>query len=163
MASGLGSNCNCTMAVIRVLMRIEQLEGVQVGLSTSLEVMEDAEVRCFAVLSCPICRQRRFSLASVTVISATVTEWVRRTWLGGSIDNDVLLGDIHLDRADAEMLSRELMTLQLSHFVRVMTRLETTLSAASSVHTVGYQDIVRSKLQELHDCKDQIHKLSLSG
>jgi hypothetical protein len=47
------------MAVSRVLMRIKQLERVQIGLPISLELLEDAEVRCFAVLKCTTCRQQR--------------------------------------------------------------------------------------------------------
>ncbi|KAF1934432.1 uncharacterized protein M421DRAFT_121051 [Didymella exigua CBS 183.55] len=152
--------CNCSLSAVRVLMRIEQFEGVKVPLETLLEVMEDAEVRCCAVLNCTLCSQRRFSLASVTVVSAAVVEWVHGAWLEGGINHTVSLGDVRLDRTDAEMLGRQLMSLQLSHFVKVMARLEGTLSTSTTAHMAIYQDVVRAKMQELQDCKQQVHKYS---
>ncbi|PSN67006.1 hypothetical protein BS50DRAFT_380229 [Corynespora cassiicola Philippines] len=160
MEKTFSASCNCTLSAIQVLMRIEQLEGSAVGLETSLEVMEDAEVRCLAVLNCTACRQRRFSLASVTVVSATVIEWVQGAWLRGDINNGVSLGSFALDRADADMLSRELMSLQLSHFVKVMAQLDSALSTARSVQVAEYLDIVRAKTHELRSCKQQILGLS---
>ncbi|KAH9864483.1 hypothetical protein J1614_010417 [Plenodomus biglobosus] len=86
-------------------------------------------------------------------------EWVRGAWFGGGIDHSVSLGDIRLDRTDAEMLSRELMSLQLSHFVKVMVRLEGTISTTRSAHMAGCQEVVRVKMQELQDCKQRVHRL----
>ena len=70
------NNCGCTLSALQVLMRIEQLGGTTVAFDTSLEVMEMAEERCLVVLHCAECRQRRFPLASITVIGAAIIEWV---------------------------------------------------------------------------------------
>ena len=157
------TNCGCTLSAIQVLMQVEQLEGKIVGLETSLEMIGEAEMRCLAVLNCATCRQRRFSMASITVVCATVTKWVRGVWLQQDMNNDVSLGNINLDRADAEMISRELKSLQLSHFIKVMTQLNSALCNARSVQMAECVDIVRAEVQQLQDCKQQVKGLSVSG
>jgi hypothetical protein len=152
-------NCSCTLSAVRVLMRIEQLvEETKVGLETYLQVMEDAENRCYTVLNCAACCQRRLSLASVTVVSATITEWVQgaQQLAGGSLSPSVSLGDKQLEGADADILTRELLRLQLDHFVKVLARLESTLSATRLAHTAAYQDVVRAKMEDLQECRRRV-------
>ncbi|KAF1362620.1 hypothetical protein EJ07DRAFT_105158 [Lizonia empirigonia] len=101
----VSTNCVCTLSAIQVLMRVEQLENKVVGLETWMEVIGEAEMRCLAVLNCAACRQRRFSMASIAVVCSMVSEWVRGHGHRPDVTN-VSLGNINLDRADAEMISR---------------------------------------------------------
>ncbi|KAK7530962.1 uncharacterized protein J3D65DRAFT_607175 [Phyllosticta citribraziliensis] len=173
----INNNCGCTLSALRVLMHIEQLEGTAVALETLLELMESAEVNCLMVLDCETCRQQRFSLASVTVLSTCVIDWVRRGWLGeenDNTDNDensatntnnidkarITLGSYDLDPADAETLSRELIALRLSPFSKLMALLNGALSSLRSGQTDAYLEIVQANVHQLRDCAQRIKTLS---
>jgi hypothetical protein len=143
-----------------MMMQVEQLEGEVVGLGTSLELIEEAEQRCLAVLNCTTCRQRQFALASVIVVSATVVGWVRIAWLREDTNSGISLGSYKLDRDDAEMMAREIKSLQLSHFGQVMTKLELALSTSGSMHKTEYQVIIRTSMEQLRDCMQQVQRRS---
>ncbi|KAK7519260.1 uncharacterized protein IWZ02DRAFT_380251 [Phyllosticta citriasiana] len=167
------NNCGCTLSALRVLMHIEQLEGTAVALETLLELMESAEVNCLTVLDCETCRQQRFPLASVTVLSACVIDWVRRGWLGEENDNTndnnndndkarISLGGYDLDPADAETLSRELIALRLSPFSKLMAVLSGALSSLRSAQMDACLEIVQANVQQLRECAQRIKTLSAS-
>ncbi|OJD31019.1 uncharacterized protein BKCO1_5300020 [Diplodia corticola] len=163
----MATNCSCTLSALRVLMRVEQLEGSAVPLERSLELMESSEVGCMTVLNCERCRQHRFSLASVTVLSACIIEWVRRTWLGddgSACAARISLGNYDLDPTDAEMLSRELMALQLSHFSKVMALLKAALGTLEAGGPAeSFLDIVHANLQQLRDYTQRIRALAAAS
>lgn len=158
--------CGCTLSVLHTLMRIEQFGTGTLDLPKSLELLEDAELRCRALVNCTTCRTRRFSLSSVTVVCITVVEWIRKDWIRGDLvngctDHIVSLGPYDLDPADTKILSRELMSLQLSHFSDVMNLLQSTLSAMKSVPTDHCFDLVSAQLRQLQDLARRIRPVSV--
>jgi len=159
------TTCGCTLSVLHTLMRVEQFGTGPTDLPKSLELLEDAEVRCRALLDCNTCRTRRSSLSSVTVVCITIAEWVCKQWLPGdlikgSTDHIFSLGPYDLDPADAEILSRELMSLQLSHFSDVMNMLQRALSTMKSVPTDRCFGLVSGQLRQLQELARRISLVS---
>ncbi|EKG15269.1 hypothetical protein MPH_07536 [Macrophomina phaseolina MS6] len=97
-----------------------------------LQLTEEAESHSLGVLSCDTCRQQRLALATVTVLSAHLADWLRRSWClaNDSGRNDAgtntrhattppsdqprkfSLGSYDLDADEADVLGHELMTLR---------------------------------------------------
>lgn len=160
------TTCGCTLSVLHTLLRVEQFGTGKLDLPKSLELLEDAELRCRALLDCATCRTRRFSLSSVTVVCITIVEWLRKEWFPGDLingrtDHIVSLGPYNLDPADTIILSRELMSLQLSHFSDVMNLLHTALSTIKSVPTDRCLGLVSAQLRQLQELARRISLLSV--
>ncbi|KAF1934437.1 uncharacterized protein M421DRAFT_121091 [Didymella exigua CBS 183.55] len=150
------NTCGCTLSVLHTLMRVEQFGTGTLDLPKSLELLEDAELRCRVLLNCATCRTRRFSLSSVTVVCITIVDWVRKEWfpddlINGCTDHIVSLGPYELDPADTEILSRELMSLQLSHFSDVVDLLQSALSNMKSIPTERCFSLVFAQLRQLQE------------
>ncbi|KAH7048231.1 hypothetical protein B0J12DRAFT_740967 [Macrophomina phaseolina] len=155
------TECGCALVALRALARLEQLEGTAVSLGMSLEVAERAEADCLTVLHCERCRQRRFALISATALSASVVDWLQRSWqLDSSVPErlpaHISLGDYQLEAADAEALSRELMALRLSYLSKVMGSLKAAITTLGAAQAEICLDVVHAKLQQLRDCTQAV-------
>ncbi|KAL1390213.1 hypothetical protein HDK64DRAFT_252955 [Phyllosticta capitalensis] len=78
MSAQTGRNCSCTLATLRTLVQVEQLQQqeqrMSTGLDMSLELAEQCESACLRVLACGHCRGQRFALIGCTALSTCILD-----------------------------------------------------------------------------------------
>ncbi|MCJ1350360.1 MAG: hypothetical protein MMC33_000341 [Icmadophila ericetorum] len=142
------SNCNCHLSIVWNLLRVQELTGEEGGsFEVLLGLIERTQSDCTAVLRCDTCRQVRFSLVLITLVSGILVEQLEACCNGiGLCQNSepstaasssglkASLGDYELDDADSRLLARELIGLRMRQFSEVMVLLQNAITEVQSMN-----------------------------